>query len=70
MNAAAEWSEDADAAVAEFVAAGFDDDVLIVGDARGGDGLVFEIAQQIFGGVGVEAVIRDELAERDGTRLS
>ncbi len=70
MNAAAERSEDADAAVAEFVAAGFDDDVLIVGDAAGGDGLIFEIAEEIFGGVGVEAVICDERAERDGTRLS
>ncbi len=70
VNAAAKWSEDADAAIAEFVAAGFDHDVLIVGDARGGDGLIFEIAQKIFGGVGVEAVIRDQRAECDGARLS
>ena len=41
VNAAAERSEDADAAVAEFVAAGFDDYVLIVGDTGGGDGLIW-----------------------------
>ena len=69
VDASAERSENADAAVAEFVAAGFDDDVLIVGDAAGGDGLIFEIAEKIFGGVGVEAVIRDERAEGDGARL-
>jgi hypothetical protein len=69
VHTAAERSEDADAAVAEFVAAGFDDDVLIVGDAGGGDGLIFEIAEKIFGGVGVEAVICDERAEGDRPRL-
>ena len=48
VDASAERSQDADAAVAEFVAAGLDDDVLIVGDAAGGDGLIFEIAEQDF----------------------
>ncbi len=70
VDARAKWSENADAAVAEFVAAGFDDDVLVIGHAAGGDGLIFEIAEKIFGGVGVEAVIRDERAECDGARLS
>ncbi len=59
VNASAEGSEDADAAIAEFVAASFDDDVLIAGDATGGDGLFFEIAEKIFGGIGVEAVSVD-----------
>jgi len=69
VDTAAERREYADAAVAEFVATGFDDDVLVVGNARGSDGLVFEIAKEIFGGVRVEAVICDERAERDGARL-
>ena len=67
VNASAKGSEDADAAIAEFVAAGFDDDVLIAGNAGGGDGLFFEIAQEIFGGVGVEAVSVNELSESGGT---
>ena len=59
VNATAEGSENADAAIAEFIATSFDDDVLIAGNAGGGDGLFFEITKKIFGGVGVEAVSVD-----------
>jgi hypothetical protein len=67
VNASAKGSEDADAAIAEFVAAGFDDEVLIAGDAGGGDGLLFEVAEKIFCGVGIEAVSVNELSESGGT---
>ena len=68
MHAAAVGGEHADAEIAEFIAAALDDDVAVAGDAAGGGGLVFEIAQQIFGGVGVEAVLFGEAGEGGGPR--
>ena len=62
VHAAAERREHADATIAEFVAAAFDHDVLIAGHAAGGGGLVFEVAQQILGGVGVQAVFFHQAA--------
>ena len=68
MHAAAERGEDADAKIAEFVAAAFDDDIAIAGHAAGGGGLIFEVAQQVLGGVGIEAVFFDEAGEGGGAR--
>ena len=68
MHAAAERGEHADAKVAEFVAAALDDDVAIAGHAAGGGGLVFEIAQQVLGGIGVEAVFFHQAREGRGAR--
>ncbi len=68
VDAAAERSEHADAPVAEFVAADFDDDVVVARHARGCRGLLFQIAQQIFGGIGIEAVLFDELGESGRAR--
>ena len=68
VHAAAERGEDADATVAEFVAAALDDDVAIAGHAAGGGGLVFEIAQQVLGGVGIEAVFFHQAREGGGAR--
>ena len=68
VHAAAERGEDADATVAEFVAAAFDHDVAIAGHAAGGGGLIFQVAQQILGGVGIEAVFFDEAGEGGGAR--
>ena len=68
MHAAAERGEDADAKVAEFVAAAFDDDVAVGGYAAGGGGLIFQVAEQVLGGIGIEAVFLDEPGEGGGAR--
>ena len=44
-----EGGEDADAEIAELVAAAFDDDIAIAGDAAAGGGLIFEVAQEVLG---------------------
>ena len=51
MHAAAERGEHADAPIAQLVAAALDHDVAIARNAAGGGGLLFQVAQQIFGGV-------------------
>ncbi len=63
VNAAAERCEDADAPVAEFVAAAFDDDGAIVGNLAGGGFLVVEKLEEVFGCVRIEIVFRDEACE-------
>ena len=63
VHAAAERGQDANAAVAQIVAANFDDDVLVAGNLLGGEFLVFEILQQISGRVGVKAVLFGELGK-------
>ena len=64
VNAAAERREDADAPVAELVAAALDDDRPVVGNLAGRIGLVCEKAKQILGGTGIEIVLVDEARER------
>jgi hypothetical protein len=59
VDAAAKRREDADAAIAQLVAANFNYYILIAGDALSGGNLILQIGQEIFGGVGVEAVLLD-----------
>ena len=68
VHAAAEGGEHADAQIAELVAAALDHDVAVAGHAAGGGGLIFQVAQQIFGGVGVEAVLFHQAREGGGAR--
>ena len=66
VDAAAEGREDADAPVAQFVAAALDDDGAVVGHCAGGGFLIGEELEQVFGGAGVEIVLGDEAGERGG----
>ena len=66
VDAAAEGGEDADAPVAELVAAALDDDGAVVGDSAGGFFLVGEEAHEVFGGAGVEVVFGDKAGEGGG----
>ena len=68
VYAAAERREDADAPIAELVAAALDHDVAIAGHASGGGGLILQVAHQVFGGAGVEAVLVDQAREGRGAR--
>src|ERR1019366_10527892 len=45
-----------------------DDDVAIAGHASGGGGLILQVAQQVLGGIGVEAVLFDEARVGGGAR--
>ena len=64
MDAAAERREDADAPVAQLVAAALDEDRAVVGDDAGGRHLIGEVAQQVLGGLGVEIVVAHEALDR------
>ena len=66
MHARAERGENADAPVAQFVAAALDEDVAVARNVFGGSGLVFEVAQQVLGREVVEAVFFDEARVGDG----
>ena len=66
VDAAAERREDADAPVAELVAAALDEHRAVVGHDAGRRHLVGEVAKQILGGLGVEIVMADQAL--DGRR--
>ena len=66
MNAAAKRGVDADAPVAELVAAALDDDIAVVGDLACRLMLVSQKAHEVFGGSGVEIVVADEPREGGG----
>ncbi|MGZ5154436.1 MAG: hypothetical protein ACXWC5_30815, partial [Burkholderiales bacterium] len=60
MNATAEGRENTNAPVAEFIAAAFDDDVLVTRNSYRRCSLVFEVAQKILGRVLVERMLFDQ----------
>ena len=66
MNPSAERREDADAPVAEIVAAALDQNRAVVRDDAGGGGLIGEVAQEILGRLLIEIVVRDQALNRPG----
>ena len=63
VNRAAKGSQHAHPAVSHFVAAYFNNDIFIARNSRGGGGLLFQIFQQIFRGIGVQAVLLNQFGE-------
>ena len=60
----AERRQDADAPVAQLVAAALDEDGAVVGDDAGGGGLVGEVAHQVLGRLLIEIVMLDQALDR------
>jgi hypothetical protein len=59
MDLAPKRGEYTDAPVAEFIAAPFDEDVLVAGHSSGGSDLVLQIAKKVFRSTLIQAVIFD-----------
>ena len=68
VDPAAEWSEDADAPVAQFIADALDDDVAVVGNDGGCDLLVRQILHQVLRGSGLQVVGFDQGGDPDRPR--
>ena len=65
----AERRQQADAPVAQLVAAAFDDDGPVVGDVADGGLLIGQVLQQVLGRLAVEVVLLLEAGQRRGGRL-
>jgi hypothetical protein len=64
VNAAPEWRQNAEAPVAELVAAPLDQDFAIVRDNAGGGVLIIKVTKQVHRSRSGQAMIFDELRVR------